>query len=146
MLYEIENKLKTIISGSLQEYFGTSWLVKGLPKNTYTKAKKLADEKAYDLQLNSGDDAEDVNVWDFVSLADYVSIVTNGKNWSSFFEEMLIRPEETRIAGGKEAKIQWILRLSAIKNKLSKESYSVPVDEYSYVKSVYDWIMEMLTL
>lgn len=43
-------------------------------------------------------------------------------------------------------KTQWILRLSAIKNKLSKESYSVPVDEYSYVKSVYDWIMEMLTL
>lgn len=99
MLCEIENKLKTIISGSIQEYF--------------------------------------------VSLADYVSIVTNGKNWSSFFEEMLVRPEETRIAGGKEAKTQWILRLSAIKNKLSKESYSVPVDEYSYVKSVYDWIMEM---
>ncbi|WP_270483464.1 hypothetical protein [Blautia massiliensis (ex Durand et al. 2017)] len=91
---EIENKLKTIISGSLQEYFGTSWLVKGLPKNTYTKAKKLADEKAYDLQLNSGDDAEDVNVWDFVSLADYVSIVTNGKNWSSFFEEMLDRRKQ----------------------------------------------------
>ena len=55
-------------------------------KNISNKAKKLADEKAYDLQLNSGDDAEDVNVWDFVSLADYVSIVTNGKNWSSFFE------------------------------------------------------------
>lgn len=98
---------------------------------------KLADEKAYDLQLNSGDDAEDVNVWDFVSLADYVSIVTNGKNWSSFFEEMLVRPEETRIAGGKEAKTQWILRLSAIKNKLSKESYSVPVDEYSYVSRMF---------
>jgi hypothetical protein len=31
--------------------------------------------------------------------------------------------------------------LSAIKNKLSKESYSVPVDEYSYVRSVYDWII-----
>jgi hypothetical protein len=60
-LCEIENKLKTIISGSLQEYFGTSWLVKGLPKNTYTKAKKLADEKVYDLQLNSGDDAETNN-------------------------------------------------------------------------------------
>ena len=49
MFCEIENKLKTIISGSLQEYFGTSWLVKGLPKNTYTKAKKLADEKAYEI-------------------------------------------------------------------------------------------------
>lgn len=146
MVGEIENKLKTIISDCLQEYFGTSWLVKGLPKNTYTKAKKLADEKTYDLQLNNDDDAEEVDIWDFVSLADCVSIVTNGKNWSSFFEEMLVRPEETKIAGGKEAKTQWILRLSAIKNKLSKESYSVPVDEYSYVKSIYDWIMEMLTL
>ena len=47
---------------------------------------------------------------------------------------MLVRPEETRIAGGKEAKTQWILRLSAIKNKLSKESYSVPVDECSCKK------------
>ena len=91
---EIENKLKTIISDSLQEYFGTSWLVKGFLKIPIPKAKKLADEKAYDLQLNSGDDAEDVNVWDFVSLADYVSIVTNGKNWSSFFEEMLDRRKQ----------------------------------------------------
>ena len=31
------------------------------------------------------------------------------KNWSSFFEEMLVRPEETRIAGGKEAKTQWFV-------------------------------------
>lgn len=75
-----------------------------------------------------------------------VAVTAKIIKWNSFFEEMLVRPEETRIAGGKEAKTQWILRLSAIKNKLSKESYSVPVDEYSYVKSVYDWIMEMLTL
>ena len=138
--------MKNVISDSLQDYFGASWLVKGLPKNTYTKAKKLADEKAYDIQLNSDDDVEDVDIWDYVPLADYVPIVTNGKNWSSFFEEILVRPEELKIAGGKEAKTQWILRLSAIKNKLSKEAYSVPVDEYSYVKSIHDWIMEILTL
>jgi len=47
-LCEIENKLKTIISGSIQEYFGTSWLVKGLPKNTYTKAKKLRHNEFLD--------------------------------------------------------------------------------------------------
>ena len=29
-------------------------------------------------------------------------------------------------------------------NKLSKENYSVPVDEYSYVKSIYDWLMGIL--
>lgn len=145
MIGEIEDKIKTIISDSLQDYFGEAWLVKGLPKNIYTKAKKLADDMTYDL-LSNNDDADDVDIWDFVPLADYQPIVLNGKNWSMFFEDLLVRPEEAKIAGGKDAKTQWILRISAIKNKLAKESYSVPVDEYSYVKSIHDWIMEMLTL
>ena len=49
MIGEIENKIKIIISDNLEDYFGDAWLVKGLPKNVYTKAKKLADEKMYDL-------------------------------------------------------------------------------------------------
>ena len=105
----------------------------------------MADDRTYDLLFNN-DDADDIKIWDFVPLSDYQAIVLNGKNWSTFFEDIMVRPEETKIAGGKEAKTQWILRLSAIKNKLSKESYSVPVDEYSYVKSIHDWIMDMLTL
>ena len=145
MIGEIENKIKTIISDSLEDFFGEAWLVKGLPKNIYTKAKKKADDKTYDL-LSNNDDAEDVEIWDFVSLADCQQIVLNGKNWSTFFEETMVRPEETKISGGKEAKTQWILRLSAIKNKLAKESYSVPVDEYSYIKSIHDWIMDTLIL
>lgn len=145
MIGEIENKIKTIIADNLQDYFGDAWLVKGLPKNIYTKAKKNADDRMYDLKMNDVD-TEEVEVWDFVTLADCQSIALNGKNWSTFFEDLLVRPEEMKIAGGKEAKTQWILRLSAIRNKLTKDSYSVPVDEYSYVKSIHDWIMEMLTL
>lgn len=145
MIGEIENKIKIIISDRLQDYFGEAWLVKGVPKNIYTKAKKIADDRTYDL-LSNNEDVDDVEIWDFVSLADFQPIILNGKNWSTFFEDILVRPEETKIAGGKEAKTQWILRLSAIKNKLVKESYSVPVDEYSYVKSIHDWIMEVLTL
>lgn len=145
MIGEIENKIKIIISDRLQDYFGEAWLVKGVPKNIYTKAKKIADDRTYDL-LSNNEDVDDVEIWDFVPLADFQPIILNGKNWSTFFEDILIRPEETKIAGGKEAKTQWILRLSAIKNKLVKESYSVPVDEYSYVKSIHDWIMEVLTL
>lgn len=145
MIREIENKIKTIIADNLQDYFGDAWLVKGLPKNIYTKAKKNADDRMYDLKMNDVD-TEEVEVWDFVTLADCQSIALNGKNWSTFFEDLLVRPEEMKIAGGKEAKTQWILRLSAIRNKLTKDSYSVPVDEYSYVKSIHDWIMEMLTL
>ena len=48
------------------------------------------------------------------------------------------------LVGGKDAKTDWLLRVNSIMNKLSKESYSVPVDEYSYVKSVYDWLMGIL--
>ena len=119
---EIENKIKIIISDRLQDYFGEAWLVKGVPKNIYTKAKKIADDRTYDL-LSNNEDVDDVEIWDFVPLADFQPIILNGKNWSAFFEDILIRPEETKIAGGKEAKTQWILRLSAIKNKLVKESY-----------------------
>lgn len=145
MVEEIENKLRAIISDNLEEYYGDAWLVKGLPKIIYTKAKKLADEKTYDLIANN-DSADEVDIWDFVSVADMKAVVLNGKNWSTFFEDCLVRPEDTQIAGGKEAKTQWILRLSTIKNKLAKESYSVPVDEYTEVKNIYDWIMNVFTL
>ena len=72
--------------------------------------------------LSNNEDVDDVEIWDFVPLADFQPIIGR-KNWSTFFEDILIRPEETKIAGGKEAKMQWTLRLSAIKNKLVKESY-----------------------
>ena len=92
------------------------------PKDYAKKAKKLADDRMYDLKMNDTD-AEDVDIWDFVTLADCQSIVLTGKNWSTIFEELLVRPEEVRIAGGKEAKTQWILRMSAIKNKLAKDVF-----------------------
>lgn len=145
MVGEIENKLKTIISDNLEDYFGEAWLVKGLPKNIYIKAKKIADERMYEL-LSNNDDADDIEIWDFVTLSDLHDIILNGKNWSTFFEDCMVRPEDERISGGKEAKTQWITRLSSIKNKLTKDSYSVPVDEYTQVKNIYDWIMDVLTL
>lgn len=83
MIGEIENKIKTIIADNLQDYFGDAWLVKGLPKNIYTKAKKNADDRMYDLKMNDVD-TEEVEVWDFVTLADCQSIALNGKNWSTF--------------------------------------------------------------
>ena len=60
------------------------------------------------------------------------------------FQNKFVRPEEANLVGGKDPKTDWILRVNSISNKLSKESYSVPVDEYSYVKSIYDWLMGIL--
>lgn len=74
----------------------------------------------------------------------FKQIILNGKNWSLFFEDTFVRPEEANLVGGKDPKTDWILRVNSISNKLSKESYSVPVDEYSYVKSIYDWLMGIL--
>lgn len=143
MLYEIESKVKDIIAGRLEEYYGDSWLIKGLPKNIYTKAKNEADEAIYEHVSNDGDET-DIPIWSFVSLADCKPIVLNGKNWSLFFEDTFVRPEEVNLAGGKEPKTDWIIRLNTISNKLAKDSYSVPVDEYSYVKSIHEWLMEIL--
>ena len=76
-------------------------IAEGVYENIYTKAKKIADDRTYDL-LSNNEDVDDVEIWDFVPLADFQPIILNGKNWSTFFEDILIRPEETKIAGGKE--------------------------------------------
>lgn len=143
MLYEIEARIKDIISERLEDYFGDSWLIKGLPKNIYTKAKNEADEAIYDHISNDEDELE-IPIWNYITLPDCKPIIINGKNWSLFFEDTFIRPEETNLAGGKDRKTDWILRLCTIMNKLLKESYSVPVDEYSYVRGIYEWLMGIL--
>ena len=143
MLYEIEKKVKDIISGRLEEYFGDSWLIKGLPKNIYTKAKNEADEAIYEHMANDGDEIE-IPIWNYITLSDCKPIILNGKNWSLFFEGTFIRPEETKLAGGKDRKTDWILRLCTIMNKLLKESYSVPFEEYNFVQGIHEWLMGIL--
>ena len=143
MLREIISKVKLLISERLGDYFGDSWLIKGLPKNIYTRAKSEADEAVY-VHVSSTGEEIDIPIWDYVTLPECKQIILNGKNWSLFFEDTFVRPEESYITGGKDAKTDWLLRINSISNKLAKESYSVPVDEYSYVKSVYDWLMGIL--
>lgn len=143
MIQEIAAKVKLLISERLNDYYGESWLIKGLPKNIYTRAKGEADEAMYIHVSNTGEEI-DIPIWDYVTLPECKQIVLNGKNWSLFFEDTFVRPEEANLVGGKDIKTDWLLKINSISNKLSKESYSVPVDEYTYVKSVYDWLMGIL--
>lgn len=143
MLYEIESKMKIIISSRLEEYYGDSWLVKGLPKSIYTRAKNEADEVLYEHISNDGDEIE-VSVWNYITLSECKPIILNGKNWSLFFEDTFVRPEESNLAGGKDRKTDWILRLCTIMNRLLRESYSVSVDDYSFVRGIHEWIMGIL--
>ena len=143
MIQEIVTKVKLLISIRLNDYFGESWLIKGLPKNIYTRAKGEADEALYIHITNTGEEI-DIPIWDYVTLPECKQIVLNGKNWSLFFEDTFVRPEEANLVGGKDVKTNWLLKVNSISSKLSKESYSVPVDEYTYVKSIYDWLMGIL--
>ncbi len=143
MLHEIESKLKDIISTRLEDFYGDSWLIKGLPKTVYSKAKSEADSTVFDLVSNDSEDTE-IPIWNYVTLNDCKPIILNGNNWALFFEDTLVRPEEMNQPGGKDRKTDWILRLCTTMNKLLKENYSVPADEYSFVKEIYDWVMGIL--
>ena len=143
MIRGIVDKTKLLISERLEDYYGESWLIKGLPKSVYTRAKSEADEAMYIHVTNTGEEI-DIPIWDYVTLPECKQTVIDGKNWSLFFEGVFVRPEESNTPGGKDAKTDWMLKINSIYNKLSKESYSVPVDEYTYVKSIFDWLMGIL--
>lgn len=141
-LNNIEVKIKSIIAEKLESYHGANWLITGLPKSVYTKAKKIADEQLYEI-ISNGGNGNEISIWDYVSLSECKSIVLNGKNWSELFEPIFVRPEDVKISGGKNAKANWIERIGSISNKLSRSAYSVPTEEFQYVKSIYDWLQKM---
>ena len=143
LLREIESKIKLIISDRLESCYGGNWLIKGLPKNIYSHAKQAADAAIYETIANDGD-VDEIPIWNYVTLAECKSIILNGSNWSVLFEDIFVRPEEQNATGGKDKKTDWILRLRSIANKLDKDTYSVPIDEYNYVKSIYDWVISIL--
>ena len=78
MLKEIVAKVKLLISERLNEYFGDSWLIKGLPKNIYTRAKGEADEAVYVHVTSTGEEI-DIPIWDYVTLPECKQIILNGK-------------------------------------------------------------------
>ncbi|WP_346878906.1 DGQHR domain-containing protein [Clostridium sp. UBA7791] len=137
-LNSIESKVKEKIADALESYHGDNWLIKGLPKTVYKNAKATADEKNYEFLSN--DEDEEVDVWDCVSLADCKEIVTYAHNWSDIFENIITRPEEIKISGGKEAKTQWIVDMSKEKTKLAKPSYSVSKQMFETISSVCEWL------
>ena len=145
MIPDIEEKLKGIVSDRLETMFGDAWLIKGLPKQVYTRLRNQANDEVYRLTQEGMDDA-DVSPWDFVTLPDCKEIVISGKNWSSSFSELLVMPQEKNLPGDKSAKTDWIVRLNSIKKKLTQKSYSVSLDEFNFVSNVYNWISDILLL
>lgn len=138
---DIEQLTKQTIKGALAKKYGENWEIHGIPKQIYSRAKSTADEKNYD-NITSGNVAEETTIWDCVTLKDCREIVTAGSHWTDLFEDVLVRPEEIKIPGGKDAKTKWIETIETIKNKLNKPSYSVTTAEFSFIKAVHTWVKE----
>ena len=139
-LRDIESNLKELIGSRLKAAHGQNWLIHGLPKAVYTSAKKDADEQTYDI-IARGGTRDSVTIWDCVSTADCKDIAIYGKNWSEIFESLLTRPEEQKMQGGKDKKTDWISRLSILKNKLIKSSYSISKEEYDFIADIHSWLL-----
>ena len=135
----IENIVKEKIAEALEEYYGDNWVIKGIPKSVYKRAKGEADEKNY--ELISNDEESDISEWDCVTLKECRDIVQYGKNWSEIFENIITRPEERKRTGGKEAKTEWLETVNAEKNKLTKPTYSIPKATFELISSIYSWLV-----
>lgn len=138
-LTEIRKNVKALFERELEKLYGKDWLIKALPKAIYTRAKTEADDQNYDL-ISSGQSGDEISIWDCVSLTDCKTIATVGNHWTSVFEKFLIRPEEEDIAGGKEAKTEWLSKTETIFNKIQRMSYSVTEAEFELIKSIHLWI------
>ncbi|MGE9943232.1 DGQHR domain-containing protein [Bariatricus sp. SGI.161] len=138
-LVTIESILKEKIASALSEYYGENWVIKGIPKSVYKRAKSEADEKNYEY-VSQDEDIELISEWDCITLAECREIVTYSHNWSEIFENIITRPEEKKITGGKDAKTAWITTLSKESNKLMKPTYSVPKAVFELISSIYQWL------
>lgn len=134
----IEEHVKAIIANALESYYGENWIIKGLPKNTYKTAKKMADDKNYELLSN--DEEAEIDTWDCITLADCRGIVTYSHNWSEIFENIVTRPEDVDLSN-KERKTEWMSTMSKEINKISKATYSVPKMTFELISSIYDWLV-----
>lgn len=141
----IEKKLKDIIRSKLENYFGNSWLVNGLPKNVYQDLTSQANDEAYNKAQEGITDYES-DPWDYVDLSQCRAIAINGKNWSTIFENTLVTDDEKDLSGDKNEKTEWIMRINKIKNRLGQNGYSVSSDDYQFVMGIHNWISDILIL
>ena len=138
---DIESKLKNLVASSLQSKYGDEWIVHGLPRSVYEKAKKEADDYEYEMKI-SGYDGEALTIWDYVGMAALKQIVTYGSHWSELYDDLFTLPSDKGIRS-KDKRTEWINRLNTLNNKLLKTpSYSIPKDEYEYVSSIYTWLCD----
>ena len=134
-IFKIEKALREVVRKALQTKYGNAWERDGVPKEILRRLHNDAFEKS----LSEDRKVED---WECASLKDFVSIATYSSNWSTIFDSILTRPDDTS-KGRKEEKLAWIDTCDAERTKLEKNpSYSVARKTFDMINSVYQWLCE----
>ncbi|WP_446784766.1 DGQHR domain-containing protein [Macellibacteroides fermentans] len=134
IIREIEIYFKSDFREKLESYYGNNWFKKGVPPKIGEAATLLMYQKNREIE----DENDECTEWDCINIIAYREIAL--KNWQTIFESFYTRPHEKKMAGGKDAKTSWMVRLEKLRNQ-NFHSYYVTEDDYSFLEQLYDWLI-----
>ena len=131
---EIETYFKVDFKEKLESFYGNNWFKKGVPLKIGEDATILMYQKNREIE----DEKDEYTEWDCINIIAYREIAL--KNWKDIFEAFYTRPHEKKLAGGKDAKTSWMVRLERLRNQ-NFHSYYVTEDDYYFLEQLYDWLI-----
>lgn len=131
---DIETYFKMDFKEKLESFYGSNWFKKGVPSKIGESATILMYQKNREVE----DEDDECTEWDCINIIAYREIAL--KNWQNIFETFYTRPHEKKMAGGKDAKTSWMVRLEKLRNQ-NFHSYYVTEDDYYFLEQLYDWLI-----
>ncbi|OGA39793.1 MAG: hypothetical protein A3G26_04780 [Betaproteobacteria bacterium RIFCSPLOWO2_12_FULL_65_110] len=126
LIVEINSILYDNVLGTLRAHYGVekdSWWKKGVPEATRERCL-----------INSNRDPDTKEFWQYLSLADYQTIVLF--NWTLFEKNYSLGDE-----GKKADKVRWIGRLNKIRQTtVHPEKGPISKDEVAFVEQIYAFV------
>lgn len=116
-------------------YPGNGWMQE-IPKKIFTSASTERSKHQRDTGMER-------DLWEFFSMEDLKTIALYGQHWSSFFEDKLTLPSESKKAGGKSAKTEWMTMIDKLQKNAARATFSVAKTQYETLKEV-DQIVQAL--
>lgn len=137
MLQKIATYVRQDIKERLMDHYGENWFVQGLPKAVYDKVNKQANDYKY-ANSSTGLVKEP---WDFITLADCKSIITQSGNWAQLFESYYTHPRYGKSKEKKGNKTEWLNYASKLFGQ-NFEEYSVSENEYGEIRTIHTWLIQ----
>lgn len=132
LISRIEKTLNRKFKQLLMEYYGDNWFEMGVPENIQDDAAMLAQKK-------KRQEKRAVSPWSCLYLINYRSIAMKNVNWTQIFEREVTLPDEINKRGGKDAKTEWMQRLSDLRNQIAHNS-SISKEEFDFIVEMNEFI------